>query len=730
MRPTLVIRALLALGTPALLCAQGPAPRAFTPNDWYKVATVGNPATSPDGKLVAVTVTTPVERENKRHSEIWVVPTAGGAPTRWTSPSLESSAPRFSPDGKYLFFTSQRAGGKGTTWALRVDQSSGEATQLENYPMRGSAPTSKLFTVWAEAPDDTAGAPKPDARYEKMPPMARPPVNAITRPVDPARFDGRHVTESRYQVNEQGFVPGPRVLRRWNPAQVWMQKTDGSPKVRLTSTAFSHRDVVVSPDGQLVAFVADSRLRSDSVVQAEQDSLFKLPYDAKRDEAPRNDVDVYVMPIAGGEPRKVAAFTGAEAQLAWSPDSKRLAFVAAQARWGTTRLWVVDASGGTPRNVIGTFPYEPARIEWLSNDELSMAAEVGGRSGLFRVNAGGSGAPREVLGGRRRMGGFAFDDAHAKVAFVGTSMAKPTELFIADADGSNERQLTHFNNAVNAEVSWSDAERFTFKGVGNLEIEAWLMKPPAYDANRKYPVVLYIHGGPHGAYGENWFDEFQSLAAAGVMVLFTNPRGSSGYGAAFTNAIRGRWFAEDYKDLMQAVDLVAKRPDVDSTKMGVSGGSYGGVMTAWITSHTNRFKAAENDRMIANWWSWYGTSDAQGLTEGEFFGRPWDNPAMYDSLSPIRYANRVKTPTLIVQSEEDHRTPMTDADQWFVALKKHGTPVEFVRYPRSTHELSRSGEPWLLVDRLGRIRQWFGWWLQGKPADNGPPAERAAGRGR
>jgi dipeptidyl aminopeptidase/acylaminoacyl peptidase len=161
--------------------------------------------------------------------------------------------------------------------------------------------------------------------------------------------------------------------------------------------------------------------------------------------------------------------------------------------------------------------------------------------------------------------------------------------------------------------------------------------------------------------------------------------------------------------------------------MGVTGGSYGGVMTAWITSHTTRFKAAENDRMISNWWSWYGTSDAQGLTEGEFYGKPWDNPAMYDSLSPIRYAPRVKTPTLIVQSEEDHRTPMTDAEQWYIALKKHGTPVEMVRYPRSTHELSRSGEPWLLVDRLSRLRQWFGWWLQGKAADGPARTERAGG---
>ena len=721
MRPTSLASALLVLVLPVVAGAQG---RPFTPVDWYRVTTVGGPALSPDGKLVAVTVTTAGEKENRRHSEIWVAATAGGPATRWTSPAFESSAPRFSPDGRYLLFTSTRAGGKGTTWAIQLDQPGGEATQPDHYPTRGDAPGSKAFVVWAEAPEDTAGAPKPDARFEKMGLMARPPANAITRPTDPARFDGRHITEMRYKGNDVGFIPGPRVPRRWNPAQVWMQKVDGSPKVKLTNTVYSHREVTVSPDGQWIAFVADARLRSDSAVQAEADSLGRLPYDAKRDEAPRNDNDVYVMPATGGEPRKVATFVGSEQQLAWSPDGKRLAFVAGASRWSTTRLWVVDVAGGTPKNVIGAFQYEPVRIEWLSNDELSLAAEVGGRSGLFRVSATG-GAPREVIGGRRRLGGFAYDDAHTLVAYVATSLTKPTELYVANADGTNERTVTAFNETLNAEIAWSDAERFTYKSVGNLEIEGWLMKPPGYEAGKRYPLVLYIHGGPHSAYGENWFDEFQSLAASGVMVLFTNPRGSSGYGGAFTYSTRGRWFAEDYRDLMLAVDIVARRPDVDSTRLGVTGGSYGGVMTAWITAHTNRFRAAENDRMIGNWWSWYGTSDVQPLTEGEFFGRPWDNPAMYDSLSPIRYANRVKTPTLIVQSEEDHRTPMTDAEQWFMALKKHGTPVELVRYPRSTHELSRSGEPWLLVDRLGRLRQWFGYWLQGQAADEGASGPRA-----
>jgi dipeptidyl aminopeptidase/acylaminoacyl peptidase len=322
----------------------------------------------------------------------------------------------------------------------------------------------------------------------------------------------------------------------------------------------------------------------------------------------------------------------------------------------------------------------------------------------------------EVLGGRRVLRGLSFDANGTRVAYVAASVTRPTELFVSDAGGANERRLTSFNDHVNAEIAWSDAERFTYQSVGGLEIEGWLMRPYGYQPGRRYPLVLYIHGGPHSQYHEGWFDEFQNLAGAGMFVLYTNPRGSSGYGADFTYSTRGRWGGEDYEDLMKAVDIAARRPDVDSTRMGVTGGSYGGFMTAWITTKTNRFKAAQTDRMISNWHSWYGMSDAQGLTEFEFYGKPWDNPRLYDELSPIRFVNRVNTPTLIVQSEEDFRTPMGEAEQWFLALKKRNVPVELVRYPRSTHELSRSGEPWLLVDRLGRLRQWFGHWLASPPA--------------
>ena len=700
-RPTL-LSLLCTLSVAALPAQQG---RAFQPADWYRLTTVGSPAMSPDGRLVAFTVTRVVEATNRRHAEIWVAPTAGGEPTRYSSPSFSSTNPRWSPDGSLLIFNSTRPGGQGP-WAIRMDRPGGEAFAYDSL-RAGSRTADGRTVVWTEPAPRPARAPADSAARGR--PLSRAPFNAITAPLDPARFDGLHITHQRFKANGPGFLPGPTEAPAIRPTQLWVQ-TEGQEKRQLTTAPYSHRNAAVSPDGRWIAFLADARLRPDSVVQAIADSLAVLPYDATRDEAPRNDSDIFVIPAGGGAPRRVAEIMGTESGVTWSPDGRQLAFVARATRTANSRVMVVPAEGGAPVNLLGEWPYEPAGFEWLPNGLIAMNAEVGGRSGLFHVD------PRtrrmtEVLGGRRRLSGFSWDRAGTRVAYVATSVTSPTELYLAGADGTGERQVTRFNEALNREVAWADAERFTYPSVDGLEIEGWLMKPHGYQADQRYPVVLYIHGGPHSAYGENWFDEFQNLAGAGMFVLYTNPRGSSGYGAEFNFSTRGRWFAEDYEDLMRAVDRVAVRSDIDSTRMGVTGGSYGGVMGAWVTVKTSRFRAAQLDRMISNWWSWYGTSDAQGLTEFEFFGRPWDNPVLYDTLSPIRYLPQVRTPTLIVQSEEDHRTPMADAEQWFLGLKKHGVPVEFVRYPRSTHDLSRTGEPWLLVDRLGRLRQWFTHWL-------------------
>ena len=740
-----ILAAAVPLAAAVAVAAQQPPPtkHAFTPADWYKVTTVSSAVLSPDGSKVAFTVTTLRESENRRHSEVWVVSTAGGEAARYTSPAFESSDPRFSDDGTILYFTSTRPETRGTLWALRMDQPAGEAFQPEGAARirTGSFPADRSFAIvtpggagngrgggggrsrgGAAAPDTTTDSPAANDPYAHMLPMARPPYDAITKPENPARFDGRQIDDMVYKANGRGYIPGPRTAPRSQtprPAQIYLERT-GQPRVQLTNTDYSHRDAVVSPDGKWIAFLADSKLRSDSVVNAERDSIAKLPPDRKRDEQPRNDTDIYLLPVAGCEqhssecaPRRIE-YPGNESELTWSPDSKRIAFIGQPSRFRNQRLFVVSADGGKPQDILGTWTYEPGQIQWLENGRIAMITATGGSTGVYAIDPDTK-AITTVLGGRRHVTNVLFDRAQRHIVYIETDLTHPTELYIANADGTAEHRLTSFNDKVNSEIAWSDAERFMVKSVGGLEIESWLMKPYGYDPSKKYPVVLYIHGGPHSAYGENWFDEFQSLAGGGFFVLFTNPRGSSGTNTEFTYASRGDWGGRDYEDLMKAVDVVAKRADVDSTRMGVTGGSYGGFMTAWVTTKTNRFKAAETDRMISEWTYWYGASDAQGLTEGEFFGKPWENQVMYDTLSPIRHVKNVRTPTLLVQSEEDFRAPIGDADLWYVALKKQNVPAEFIRYPRSNHDLSRTGEPWLLVDRLSRIRQWFTYWLKEKP---------------
>lgn len=712
---------LLLAGPLAAQDQDGAQGRAFTPEDWYKLTRISSPAMSPDGQWIAFTVTTVAEDKNALHSELWMVSADGGEPFRLTSPGTESSRPRWSDDGSQLFFSSRREGGQGNTWVLQMDGTRmGEAFQIEMGP-QGSEPTDGSFTVWTEGAGDDeegeeegeeeGGEEKKTDPYDRMQPMARPPMGSVTKPVDPERFDGRHIVDFPYKRNGAGFTPNRREPREWDATQIWKQADGDTAKVQLTDEVYSHRSAAVSPDGRWIAYIADSRLRPDSVAQAERDSIAQLPYDAVRDEAPRNDSDIFIIPVDGGEPRRLTSMNGSERGIIWSPDSDEIAFVSSTSRTDSRRIWVVDARGGEPRNILGDWQYEPQGVSWMPNGKLAMSASVGGRTALFHVDSE-SGEIIEVISGRRRLNGFSYDDGFRKVAFVATSVDKPTELFIADIDGKNETRLTGFNDELNEEIAWPSAERFTYESVGGLEIEAWLQYPYGYEKGEKYPLVLYIHGGPHSAYGEGWFDEFHNITGAGMFVLFTNPRGSSGYGADFTYSTRGRWGMEDYEDLMKAVDIVIERDDVDPEKLGVTGGSYGGFMTAWITTKTDRFVAAEADRMISNWFSWYGTSEAQGLTEFEFYGKPWDNLDLYWELSPLRYVGNVTTPTLIVQSEEDHRTPMTDAEQWFMSLRKQGVPVEFMRYPRSNHNLSRTGEPWLLVDRLGRLRDWFTHWLK------------------
>jgi dipeptidyl aminopeptidase/acylaminoacyl peptidase len=424
-----------------------------------------------------------------------------------------------------------------------------------------------------------------------------------------------------------------------------------------------------------------------------------------------------------------------------SPDAKSIAFVLTEQRRTDPILRVVDvANGRTVADIGKGWKYPITTPMWSPNSrEVYWVSGIGASDQIVKAPAtGGSITP--VTPGRRTLGSVSYDAAMRNVAYVKATAEAPGEVFVANADGTGERQVSQVNTDVMKQIRIGKSERITYTGVPHNrawldelkergvqymlknnapsgerpEIEALLLYPPDYQPGQKYPMVTYVHGGPHGRYADAFNHEFQMVAATGALVLYTNPRGSTNYGMEFQYMTQNAWGIDDAKDILQAVDLVVQRGLADSSRLAISGGSYGGFMTNWLSAQDQRWKTAITDRSIANWMSFYGVSDASGLVEGEFGGMPWpfEHPdtgsfMLATILSPIVWANQVKAPTLIIHSLNDYRVPFEEGEQWFRALKKHNVPVKLVGFPDSSHGLGSSGEPWLLVRRLNEYVNWF-----------------------
>jgi len=663
--------------------------RGFQPEDYYNIVSVSQVAVSPTGDFVAFTVNTVKEEENTRHQEIWLQPLRNGRPDgeafRITDPTAESSAPSWSPNGALLSFSSERGEDPNTVWFLRVDGPGGEASHIDG--VEGTP-------IWSPAGDWIAYTKASDSGDVDEDSVAREgwiAPDAITSTLDPERFDGRVVTSIRYK--RDGILTLRPHYSVSGKSQLFLVPAEGGPTRRLTDLPFDVGSVVWSQDGRQIFFSGD---------EYEDEEL--------NDE---NTGDLWTVPISGGPARRLTTNPGSESNPAVSPDGRRMAFLSNPSRGGETDLLVVEIGSdgsfrGEPLNLTGDWDLQPRDPAWTQGgDFLRFNAGIGGNAHLFGVPAAG-GRVAQITTGDRRLSAFSFSDDDEVIAFTSTDAVTPTELYVATGDGSTEQKATGFNDAWLRDVTLMPAEHLTWTVFDGTEVEGWVVKPVGYREGASYPMILKIHGGPHGAYGNTFFPTFHVLSAAGFFVLYTNPRGSSGYGHDFQYATRGEWGIVDKEDYLGGVDAaLAQYRDADAGRLGVSGGSYGGFMTNWLTATTDRFHAAVTSRSITNWESWYGASDAQGLTEFEFFGPPWDQRDLYRRLSPISYVENVTAPTLIIHSENDYRTPIADGEQWFMALKKRGIPVEMVRYPRSSHGLSRSGEPWLLVDRLERIRSWF-----------------------
>ena len=650
------------------------ARRAMTPQDITRIIWVSDPQISPDGRRVAFVATALSEEKDAYLSQIWVVDASGGAPRRFTAGPKRDTEPRWSPDGSRLAFVSDReAKKKGQLYVMRAD--GGEPVRLTDLKNGVTSP------AWS--PDGTrlafisrvGGWEEPESEEEKQ--KSRPP---------------RVITTLKYKYNGEGFVYDRR------PHVFVVAADGGGPPKQLTDGDFADADPAWSPDGRLIAFT--------SARHADRD----------HDDA----TDIWLVRAEGGEPRRVTDTAGPVGLASFSPGGRTLAYVGRRHlnEFGrNARVFTISVEGGAPACLttaldrscapLGVRPLWSADGRWVT-----FAAEDQGALSLYRVGASGDALPGKVLGGERVVTGFSAARDGSLLAFAATDPVTPAEVFVAGADGGGERQLTDLNRQWREEVALSRPERFRYARAG-FEIDGWVMKPFGLRPGTKSPALLNIHGGPHAQYGCGFFDEFQVYAGAGYVVIYTNPRGSQGYGEAFTRAVIRDWGGGDYADVMAGLDEALRRCDfIDAERLGVMGGSYGGFLASWIVGQTGRFKAACSERAVNDQWGMFGTSDIGHLFNAIELGiLPWEDLSEYLDRSPVTHAKHVATPLLIIHSEDDLRCPIGQAEQLFVALKKLGRDVLFVRFPDENHELSRSGKPRHRLARFRFILDWFAKYL-------------------
>jgi dipeptidyl aminopeptidase/acylaminoacyl peptidase len=445
------------------------------------------------------------------------------------------------------------------------------------------------------------------------------------------------------------------------------------------------------------------------------------------------------VPAGGGSMVKLASIDGSIGTVAPSPDGKRIAFTgAANARplrsYDQPDLFITDATvGSTPRNLTTGYDYDvesdvgsdqhPPRagsgggVIWSKDGKsVVVVAAENGTANLKRFSVA-DGKVDSVTTGDHEVVSYTASADGSKIVTLVSTPVNIGDLYVLEASTrSTPRQITHMNDALFSTLDLSTPEELWYKSFDGKRIEGWILKPPHFDASKKYPLILEIHGGPHTEYGYSFTHEFLWMAAKGYVVLYTNPRGSTTYGQDFGNVIQFHYPGDDYKDLMAGVDEVLKRGYVDSTRMGVTGGSGGGVLTNWTITQTHRFAAAVSQRSIADWSGWWYTADFTLFNPTWFRAAPWEDPKDFAERSAITHIANVTTPLMLIEGESDMRTPPANGGEaMFRALKYLHKPTVMVRFPEETHELSRSGKPWHRVERLRHIVGWFDKYLDHLP---------------
>jgi dipeptidyl aminopeptidase/acylaminoacyl peptidase len=700
--------------------------RGITEKDLFKFVWVADPQISPDGSLVAFVRVTVDEKKDQYETGIWLAKTDGSEPARKLTGGIRDNGPRWSPDGRRLAFIRavEKDGRPQPGQVFVLSMEGGEARAITEIA-RGAgnpqwSPDGKTIAFSSNAnPEDLKKAEEQKKKDEAKPQddKAAEKKEKEKEEEQPRESDVRVVTRAVYRANgvpDFGYVDPDR------PSHIWTvtvpEPTAPLPKpTQVTSGEFAENNFQWSPDGARIFFV------STRVKEA-----YYFP----------NDSDLYSVPAGGGEPTKVASIDGTISDYAFSPDGKRIAFVGTLhgnpvRSYSQSDLWVADLPSGAPRNLTASYDFDidgglggdqraprgaaPSGPIW-SRDGRTVLVKVGeqGDANMKRVDVG-SGKVDPLTKGHHDVMAYTADATSQKVALILSSQTVVGDVQVLDTSAGTMKKLTTFNDDLFNGLTLSEPEEIWYSSFDGKKIQGWILKPTDFDSGKKYPMILEIHGGPHSAYGNTFTHEFQWMAAKGYVVLFTNPRGSSNYGQDFGNVIQYNYPGDDYKDLMAGVDELLKKGYVDEKRLGVTGGSGGGILTNWVVSHTTRFAAAVAQRDISDWTNFWYTADFWLYNPTWFRKAPFQDPAEFAQRSPITYVEKIQTPLMFILGDEDWRTPPSaGGEQLFRALKFLKRPTVMVRFPDENHDLSRSGKPWHRVERLQHIVGWMDKYLMGR----------------
>jgi dipeptidyl aminopeptidase/acylaminoacyl peptidase len=657
----------LLLSLSALAHAQGG--KGMTIEDVLSIKDVGAPQWSPDGKWIAFTVLEWNRKEDRRDSHIYVIPSAGGGPVKLTNGERGETQPRWSPDSTRIAFLANRDTPQAGAGGAGGGAPPGGRNQIWIIPVAGGE-AEKLT-------DEEAGV----AQFCWSRDGRQLAYVVRDTPQDKAERDKRRREKFDEVVVDSDFTY----------SHLWTINRDTREKKRVTEGAFTVADPQWSPKGDLIAYVS-------SRAGAQESSWTDISED--------RNTDIFVA-APNVKPRQLTTNPGPDAAPRFSPDGRWIAYTsdADPMAWaGKTDLMVVPVEGGAPRNLTGDYNDSIGSApDWSPDGQaLYVGGSVGVYGQLLRVPLSG-GKPAAIFESPAGYQSVDLSPDGKMLAFLFYDAKSPRDLWTATSAGKQPKKLTDFNPQIK-NFALGEVEVLRWKGADGLDIEGILVKPVGYAAGTRVPTIVEIHGGPYGQFTYGFNARDQIFAGHGYAVLMPNPRGSTGYGNKFATANLRDWGGKDFQDIMLGADEVIKRGVADGDRLGVMGGSYGGFMTFWTITQTDRFKAAIGHAGISDWFSFFGQSDIPGLMEYGFGGTPWAAREWYERWSPIRYVDRVKTPIMITHGEQDRRVPIQQAEELYRALKKRGREVTFLRFPREGHGIT---EPNHQIDLVRRQLEWF-----------------------